>query len=1092
MPDVAVIGAGPVGCVTALAFARRGAQVLLLEIRPEAPRRLGGEWLHPGAVAVLQRLGVMPALASVDSSVGQGFAVYPDDGTSPILMRYPAGMSGMSCEYSGLLTVLRDAVAAQPSIRYLSSSKVTNVEGQTLSFMEGASSRTIRVPAIVGTTGRSPLTRKWLGLPDDRAVVSHMAGVLLEDVDAPFEGFGHLFIGVCGPGFLYRIGPKQLRLMLDAPALPGTPKAGAAMLWDSYGRVLPPALRPAFYRSLQERTPIWAANTVSPRAHYGREGFALAGDAAGHCHPITAVGLTLGFMDGESLAASDSFARYRRERASRSRAPRLLAGMLHELLTLERQSAAPLRQAVYRLWRNDLKNDSRAMSLLAGEDGGRWEIVRPLVQVVAAASLTMLQRGYRWRSVTDSLQYLRRSLTQLALGKWFPAAKAADVSASIPPRVDVSAALERGTRFLLSSQGTDGSWEGEVVWCPMLAAQYVLTAHVIGLAISQERREALLRHFATTSRDGLWSLGAQAAPSLYMTTLVYIAARLLGVASEDPLIAAAHRFILENGGVVAIPTWGKFWLAVLNLYDWDGVQPILPEAWKMPRWLPFHPSNFYCHTRMIYLGMAYLYGRKFQAPLTDVLQAVRAELYAADYSSVDFRRARGALRSAEIFSPPSLALRCLYGLSAAYERWHLRSLRQEVLAELLGHIRMELRNTDYACLSPVNGLLNILSLWLADPNDGDLRKALARFGVWMFEDRPHGLRVAGALSATWDTAFALQALEAAARPEAAEGLRQGRLWLASQQMTASLPGRPEETRGGFCFARVWHGWPVSDCTAEALLALQDDADSLSPRRAQEAVRFILGCQNPDGGFGSYERRRTASTLSWMNSAEMFGDSMTEHSYVECTASCVAALSRFSPISGRQDVGRAVDSAGVWLRRQQREDGSWPGAWGIYFIYGTLFGIRGLLAAGVPGRDPAIRKACRWLLKTQRPDGGWGEYFESSLRDVYIEHPQSQAVQTAWALLALLEAGETDEEAIARGAQCLARLQGEDGNWPKQDPSGIFFRTASLDYTLYRSYFPVWALGLYEARRRLRPEAPIEPARSISLETPVAAEQGAAS
>ena len=33
--DVVVIGAGPVGCVTALAFGRNGARVLLLEANPD-------------------------------------------------------------------------------------------------------------------------------------------------------------------------------------------------------------------------------------------------------------------------------------------------------------------------------------------------------------------------------------------------------------------------------------------------------------------------------------------------------------------------------------------------------------------------------------------------------------------------------------------------------------------------------------------------------------------------------------------------------------------------------------------------------------------------------------------------------------------------------------------------------------------------------------------------------------------------------------------------------------------------------------------------------------------------------------------------
>src|SRR5438445_616784 len=57
--DVAVIGAGAAGCVTALAFARRGARVLLLEAHPGASTRLAGEWLHPAGVPVSCTAGLL-------------------------------------------------------------------------------------------------------------------------------------------------------------------------------------------------------------------------------------------------------------------------------------------------------------------------------------------------------------------------------------------------------------------------------------------------------------------------------------------------------------------------------------------------------------------------------------------------------------------------------------------------------------------------------------------------------------------------------------------------------------------------------------------------------------------------------------------------------------------------------------------------------------------------------------------------------------------------------------------------------------------------------------------------------------------------
>ena len=144
-------------------------------------------------------------------------------------------------------------------------------------------------------------------------------------------------------------------------------------------------------------------------------------------------------------------------------------------------------------------------------------------------------------------------------------------------------------------------------------------------------------------------------------------------------------------------------------------------------------------------------------------------------------------------------------------------------------------------------------------------------------------------------------------------------------------------------------------------------------------------------------------------------------------------------------------------------------WGVQFIYGTFFGILGLLAAGDCPGDPALRLACKWLLEHQREDGGWGEHHNGCSSGEYVAHEESQVIQTAWALIALLEAGDSSWSAISRGAQYLLNTQDANGAWSKQDMVGVFFRTALLDYVLYRQYFPLHARGLYEQRRQARLE-----------------------
>jgi hypothetical protein len=59
-----------------------------------------------------------------------------------------------------------------------------------------------------------------------------------------------------------------------------------------------------------------------------------------------------------------------------------------------------------------------------------------------------------------------------------------------------------------------------------------------------------------------------------------------------------------------------------------------------------------------------------------------------------------------------------------------------------------------------------------------------------------------------------------------------------------------------------------------------------------------------------------------------------------------------------------------------------GTWGVCFTYGTLFAVKGLLAAGrTYENSSSVRKACRFLLSKQLRTGGWGETYPSSETEV---------------------------------------------------------------------------------------------------------------
>ena len=150
----------------------------------------------------------------------------------------------------------------------------------------------------------------------------------------------------------------------------------------------------------------------------------------------------------------------------------------------------------------------------------------------------------------------------------------------------------------------------------------------------------------------------------------------------------------------------------------------------------------------------------------------------------------------------------------------------------------------------------------------------------------------------------------------------------------------------------------------------------------------------------------------------------------------------------------------WLLDAQETDGSWFGRWGANYIYGTGGVVPALIAAGVASDSLSIRRAVRWLEHHQNDDGGWGEDLRSYEDRAWAGRGESTASQTAWALLALLAAGERSE-AVERGVEWLCRTVRDDGSWDEPQFTGTGFPgDFYLNYHLYRQVFPITALGRY--------------------------------
>jgi squalene-hopene/tetraprenyl-beta-curcumene cyclase len=187
------------------------------------------------------------------------------------------------------------------------------------------------------------------------------------------------------------------------------------------------------------------------------------------------------------------------------------------------------------------------------------------------------------------------------------------------------------------------------------------------------------------------------------------------------------------------------------------------------------------------------------------------------------------------------------------------------------------------------------------------------------------------------------------------------------------------------------------------------------------------------------------------------NAMLDPSCPDITARVLESLSHYGYRIGQEPVDRAV----AFILARQEKNGSWFGRWGVNYIYGTWQVLVGLDAVGVARREPAVRRAVRWLMDVQNADGGWGEscrsYDEPSLAGV----GPSTASQTAWAILGLLAAGEAKSPEVRAGVEYLVGAQDADGGWSEEPFTGTGFpRVFYLKYHLYSLYFPLMALGRY--------------------------------
>jgi 2-polyprenyl-6-methoxyphenol hydroxylase-like FAD-dependent oxidoreductase len=409
--DVAIVGAGPTGATAAIAFARRGARVTLIDGYPGAGNRFAGEWIHPPGVRALRRLGVdVGALAARE---GHGLAIFGDDGGDPVCLPYD-GEVGIARLHSELVTMLREHACGHAAVHYLRSHVFVRFEGNTLVLEDREHGRTVRLSAarILGADGRSSKVRAALG---DRAAseqLSYMAGLEFEHAALPFEGLGHVFLGGPGPALLYRVDERRVRACLDIPVRYSSSARRSEAVYRAFSQSLPPQLEPALRAAVKRRF-AWAATGVRRRRFFGKGDVWLAGDAIGHVHPLSGVGITLGVLDAEAAARAETLSAYREERDAR--VAEVLASVLYLAFSRQDASAVRIRHGLLRMLRTNAFERGRTMRLLTGDDRAGASFVDAFLRASGQVAWSGAERSAsRRQSWSDWARHLQNDAGWLA------------------------------------------------------------------------------------------------------------------------------------------------------------------------------------------------------------------------------------------------------------------------------------------------------------------------------------------------------------------------------------------------------------------------------------------------------------------------------------------------------------------------------------------------------------------------------------------------------------------------------------------------------------------------------------------------------
>jgi squalene-hopene/tetraprenyl-beta-curcumene cyclase len=614
-------------------------------------------------------------------------------------------------------------------------------------------------------------------------------------------------------------------------------------------------------------------------------------------------------------------------------------------------------------------------------------------------------------------------------------------------------AIAAAESALLSRQQPDGHWVFELEADATIPAEYIMMLHYLDeLEPALEAKLcAYLRRIQNP--DGGWPLFYRGDSDVSATVKAYSALKLAGEPIDAPHMRAARERVLALGGAAACNVFTRIALALFGQVPWRAVPAMPVEAVLTPKWFFFHLDKVSYWSRTV---------------VTPLLVLITLHPRARNPKRVDIRELfvrppeeeRGYMRAATA-SPLGKVFLALDAIVRIIEPRVPARIRKRAIDKAMKFTIDRLNGEDgLGAIFPamVNALLalDVLGYAKDHPHRIIAKLALERLLV-VGEDEAY---CQPCKSPIWDTSLTIHALLETRDAAVAEPVRRGNDWLTGRQILDVVGDwavqRPGLRPGGWAF-QYWNDfYPDVDDTAVVAMGMHRADPTRYREPLARAAEWVVGMQSGHGGWGAFDAENEHYYLNHIPFADH--GALLDPATEDVSARCVGMLLQMGYTLDNPVVAKGI----AYLRRTQQPDGSWFGRWGTNYVYGTWSVLNAFLAAGETSRNSeTVRRAVTYLLSFQQPDGGWGEdggTYWTARRGLCKESTPSQ---TAWAVLGLMNAGEANHPAVARGIAYLMAHQNAEGLWDEPWYTAVGFpRVFYLRYHGYRAFFPLFALARY--------------------------------